>query len=90
MIESYETMRFEEGGASLDVKVSLEDKKAYLSTEDMATLFGRDRSAMARQIKNAYSEKELEDGGMRAKVAHMVPGEGKATCNCCTFLFRTN
>ena len=90
MIQRYETMRFEEGDASLDVKLSSKDKKAYLSLKDMATLFGRDRRAMARQIKNAYSEKELEDGGMRTKVAHMVPGEGKATCNCCTFLFRTN
>ena len=33
---------------------------------------------MARQIKSAYSEKELEDGGMRAKVAHMVPRRGES------------
>jgi len=74
MIQRYETMRFEEGGASLDVKVSSEDKKAYLSLKDMCELFKRDKSSLSKHIKAIFSD----EPGRRQTVAKFatVQAEG--------------
>ena len=53
---------------SLDVK--LENETVWLSQAQMATLFGRDRTVIARHISNCFKEGELEKSLVCAKIAH--------------------
>ena len=54
---------------SLDVK--LENETVWLSQAQMATLFGRDRTVIARHISNCFKEGELDKNITCAKFAHM-------------------
>ena len=42
----------------------------------MADLFGRQRSVIAKQLRNVFNEGELEEASDRAKFAHSA-GDGK-------------
>ena len=59
--EEFELVRFEKDGLKLDVNVSPKEDTVWLSKEQMATLFGRDRSVISRHIKNIFIEKEIEE-----------------------------
>ncbi|MCI6672388.1 MAG: virulence RhuM family protein [Prevotella sp.] len=43
----------------IKVDVRFEDETVWLSLDQMAVLFGRDKSTISRHIKNIFSEKEL-------------------------------
>ncbi len=58
-----------DGTTQLDVK--LENETVWLSVEQMAMLFGRDRTVIGRHIRNAYKEGEVEENITCAKFAHM-------------------
>ena len=51
MNEKYELVRFEENGLTFDVNVSHLEDTVWLSKEQIAQLFGRDRSVVSRHIK---------------------------------------
>jgi hypothetical protein len=53
-IEIYQT---EDGITKIDVR--LEDETVWLSIDQMAELFGRDKSTVSRHIKNVFDEGEL-------------------------------
>jgi prophage maintenance system killer protein len=59
----------EDDNISLDVK--LENETVWLSQTQMATLFGRDRTVIARHINNCFKEGELDRNITCAKFAHM-------------------
>ena len=59
----------EDNTISLDVK--LENDTVWLSQAQMATLFGRDRTVIARHINNCFKEGELDRNITCAKFAHM-------------------
>lgn len=59
----------EDNSIQLDVK--LENDTVWLSIEQMALLFGRDRTVVSRHIRNIYSEGELTRDITCAKFAHM-------------------
>ncbi len=42
------------------IEVRIENETVWLSKEQMATLFGRDRTVIGRHINNIFKEKELE------------------------------
>jgi len=58
-----------DGRTSVDVK--LENETVWLSSEQMALLFERDRTVIQRHIRNIYSEGELIRDTTCAKFAHM-------------------
>ena len=58
-----------DGRTNIDVK--LENETVWLSSEQMALLFERDRTVIQRHIRNIYSEKELSRDITCAKFAHM-------------------
>ena len=58
----------EDNTISLDVK--LENETVWLSQAQMATLFGRDRTVIARHISNCFKEGELDKNITCAKFAH--------------------
>ena len=60
-----------DGRTSIDVK--LENETVWLSKEQMATLFERDRTVISRHIKNIFEEGELDEKVVCAKFAHTTP-----------------
>lgn len=55
----YELIKFEDGEFSLDVNVSPDEETVWLTQNDMALLFGVDRSRITRHVNNILKEKEL-------------------------------
>ena len=42
------------------INVNMQNETVWLSIDQMAELFGRDKSTISRHIKNIYTEGELE------------------------------
>ena len=63
-----------EGNIKLDV--NLENETVWLSLEQMARLFERDKSVISRHIKNVFKEEELDEALTVAKFA-TVQKEGE-------------
>ena len=59
----------DDGRTNIDVK--LENETVWLSSEQMASLFERDRTVIQRHIRNIYNEGELTRDTTSAKFAHM-------------------
>ena len=66
---SIEIYRSPEGTVELDVK--LENETVWLTQSQMALLFGRDQSVIARHISNIYKEGELDKNSTYAKFAYV-------------------
>ena len=69
MNNSIEIYRSQDGSVQLNVK--LENETVWLTQSQMAELFGRDRTVIARHINNCYKEGELDKNITCAKFAHM-------------------
>lgn len=61
-------IRFEHNDLKLEVNVSPSEETVWLSLDDMAMLFGRDRSVIGKHVKNALLE-ECEKNSVWAKFA---------------------
>ena len=59
----------EDGSTNLQVK--MENETVWLSVNQMAELFGRDRTVITRHINNCFKEGELDRNITCAKFAHM-------------------
>ncbi len=55
-----ELIIYESKDGSIKLDVNLEDETVWLSLEQMAKLFGRDKSVISRHIKNVFIEEELD------------------------------
>lgn len=51
------------------ISVKLEDENIWLSIDQMAALFGRDKSTISRHIKNIFREGELQQNSVVVKFA---------------------
>jgi hypothetical protein len=58
----------ENGTASLEVR--LDHETVWLTQDQMAELFGRERSVITKHLRNVFKEGELEEISVRAKYAH--------------------
>ena len=56
---------------SIQLQVKLEQDTVWLTQEQMALLFGRDRTVIGRHIRNIYKEGEVSEDITCAKFAHM-------------------
>ena len=65
----YEVIKFENNNVELEVSVSPEEETVWLTKDQMAILFDRDRTVISRHIKNLFSEKELDEKQVCAKNA---------------------
>jgi len=61
----------------VQLEVHLENETVWLTQEQMAELFGRERSVITKHVRNAFKEGELEEDSVRAKFAHTA-ADGKA------------
>ena len=71
----YEIIKFENGNVELEVNVSPEQDTVWLTKEQIATLFNRDRSVIGKHINSIYKEGELVKESSCAKNAHKVNGQ---------------
>ena len=62
---------FKDGALELDVKITPEQDTVWLSAEEMALLFDRDRSVIQRHIRNIFNENELDQNSTCAKFAQV-------------------
>ena len=63
-----------------EIQTTLVDDNVWLSLDQMAELFQRDKSTVSRHIKNVFSEKELREEGTVAKFATVqTEGERQVT-----------
>ena len=56
---------------SIRLEVRLENETVWLTQQQIADLFGRDRTVISRHIRNCFKEKELDPNITCAKFAHM-------------------
>ena len=70
-MSNYELVKFQNQSLELDVEVSPNEETVWLSKEQMALLFDRDRSVISRHINSIYKEGELDKESTCAKNAHM-------------------
>lgn len=52
-----------------ELQVKLQDETVWLSLQQMADLFGRDKSVISRHVKNIYKEAELSQNSTVANFA---------------------
>ena len=64
-------IQFKNDNVELSVNVSPKDDTVWLIVEQMATLYGVDRTRITRHINNIYSDNELENNSTSAENAHM-------------------
>jgi hypothetical protein len=69
---------YEAPDGKVRVDVRLDHETVWLTQDQMSQLFGRERSVIAKHIKNVFKEGELESASTCAKVAQ-VQAEGKRT-----------
>lgn len=67
---------YEAPDGQVQVDVHLDRETVWLSQEQMAELFGRERSVVTKHIRNVFKEGELEPEAVRAKFAHTA-ADGK-------------
>ena len=48
---------------NVKLEVNMKDETVWLSLDQMAKLFGRDRTVITRHINNIFNDKELEKKG---------------------------
>ena len=65
--EKNEIILFEDGDVKLEV--NMQDETVWLSLDQMAELFGRDKSVISRHIKNIFVEEELQRNSVVANFA---------------------
>ena len=67
----HDVIIYDNNGVNLTVNISPKESTVYLTIDQMATLFDRDRTVISKHIKNIYLEGELDKESTRAKNAHM-------------------
>jgi prophage maintenance system killer protein len=67
---------YETPGGEARVDVRLEQESVWLRQEQMAELFGRERSVITKHIRNVFKEGELDAAAVCAKFAHTA-ADGK-------------
>ena len=77
----YEIIKFENGNVELEVNVSPEEETVWLTKQQIANLFNRDRSVISKHINAIYKEGELDRNISCAKNAHKVKTKAGSCSN---------
>ena len=76
MSEHGEIILYQSGDGLTKLNVNLRDETVWLSLDQMAALFGRDKSTVSRHIRNVFAEGELSEAATVANFA-TVQTEGE-------------
>ena len=68
--EKNEIVLFETEDKKITLPVMVEKESVWLSVDQMAELFQRDRSVIGKHVRNIFSEGELVKDAVWAKFAH--------------------
>ena len=71
----YELVKFVNNNLELEVTVSPDQETVWLTKDQMALLFDRDRTVISRHIKNIFKEGEIDENTSCAKNARQVGGQ---------------
>ena len=75
-MNDFELIQFKNDNVELSVNVSPSEDTIWLSAEQMALLFDRDRSVILKHINNIYKDDELDVESTCAKFAQVqIEGE---------------
>jgi hypothetical protein len=61
---------------AVQLEVHLKKETVWLTQDQMAELFGRERSVITKHLRNVFKQGELEEATVRAKFAHTA-ADGK-------------
>ena len=75
-MDKYEVIKFKDNEFEMDVNVSPNEDTVWLTIEQIAFLFNRDRSVVSKHIKNIFQENELLENSVCAFFAHTA-NDGK-------------
>lgn len=64
-----EIILYQSEGLSVPVEVRLMNETFWLTQQEISSLFGRDKSTISKHLKNIFSEGELEEKAVVAKIA---------------------
>ena len=70
-MDKYEVIKFKDNEFEMNVNVSPNEDTVWLTIEQIALLFERDRTVVSRHINNIYKEGELKIESTCAKNAHI-------------------
>ena len=74
-IEKYELVKFIDGEFELEVNVSPNEETIWMTLDEIAILFERDRSVIGKHIRKIYLENELNEKRTRVKhTRHLEDG----------------
>lgn len=65
-----ELVIYQSADGSIQLDVKMEKDTIWLSQQQMATLFEKDRTVIGRHIRNIFNEGELDESSVCAKFAH--------------------
>ena len=65
-----EMLIYQSQDGTIKVDVLFQDEMVWLNQEQMAMLFGKDRTVIGRHIRNVFDEGELQEELVCAKIAH--------------------
>jgi hypothetical protein len=74
-MNNYQIIKFIDGDFELDVNVSPEEETVWLTKNQIAALFERDRTVISRHINKVFSQQELQPAQVCAKNARQVGGQ---------------
>ena len=74
---NYEIVKFKNDGLELDVNVSAKEDTVWLTVEQIARLFERERTVIGKYIKSIFFEGELDENSVCAFFAHTA-NDGKS------------
>ena len=69
--KKFDLVRFTDNDFELDVRADSENETVWLTQDEMAKLFGVDRTRIVRHINNIYNEQELEKNSTCAENAQV-------------------
>lgn len=71
-MKPYQIIKFRDGDFVIDVSVSPEEETVWLTKDEIALLFCRDRTVISRHISNIFRENELDKNISCANYAHKI------------------
>lgn len=77
-MDKFELVRFTDNGFELDVRADSEHETVWLTQDEMAILFNRDRTVIGKHIRSAYRDKEISEKATRAKFAQVQIEGGRS------------
>ena len=69
-LQTTQFLPYKAENGKIKVDVLIQDETVWLTQEQMAELFGRDRTVISKHIKNIFVEGELDENVVCANFAH--------------------